>query len=363
MTAGRMNRPCIVNHVYGSAERTLFDPTARDNCTEPYIKLRRHCENLGYRFEPTRDQALDYCEWFLFWDAAGISPERWFERMLFGIKARVLGGPTRDLFREVKRAGMRDRLVLLVFEPPTVCPRNYDRTVHDEFAVIFTCDPGLVDGDRYHRIYFPNPTECPKVARQPWARKKLVVDISGYKFSTHERELFTERRQLVRFFELHYPDQFDLYGEGWNMTLHQYWFRRLRSRNVRREFFPSYRGPVRHKREVYPFYRFGICYENINDQPGYVTLKIFDCMRAGCTPVYFGAPDIKEYVDEKAFVDRRDFKSNEELGKYLAGMSEAEHERYLEAAAAYLETPKFKLFLSENFVDTIVRVLDLKRRG
>lgn len=359
--SGRQGGPrYILNHMYGSAERTLFDPHARDNCTEPYIKLRDRCAELGYAFEATRDQPLEDCRWLLFWDAASITPGSFVKRAAFNLGNKARGGSTRDLFAEARRAGMKDKLALFIFEPPSVYPENFDPTVHEEFSIVFTADPTLVDGRKYHRIHFPNPMSFPRVEPLPFLQKKLLVDISGYKFSNHERELFTERRRTARFFEQRYPNDFDLFGEGWNMSLRSYMVRRLRGANVRREFFPSYRGPVRNKWEVYPKYKFGMAYENIVDQPGYVTLKIFDCLRCGCVPIYLGAPDITDYVDKEAFIDRRKFSSNEELGKYIASVSQQEYEGLVEAGRAYLRSERFRPFLTDSFVDTVVRVLWLE---
>ena len=58
-------------------------------------------------------------------------------------------------------------------------------------------------------------------------------------------------------------------------------------------------------------YRFNLAYENCIDRD-YVTEKWFDCLLAGCVPVYLGAPNIADfapapdsYVDASAFADAR----------------------------------------------------------
>lgn len=343
----------IVNHLYGSADTTLFNAADRDNCTEPYLKLKKRFEELGYVCEGTKEQKLEHCKWLLFWDGSALGQWR------YRIKAWLRGYPTRNLFKEAIRVGMRDSLALFMFEPPTVYPENYDFELHKYFSVIFTWDPALVDGKKYHRIYLPSPTYFPVVRSVPFSERKLLVNISSQKFSSHPRELYGEIRRTIRFFEQYFPDQFDLYGFGWNPGLKQFLMRKLAHPAMRREFYASYRGVARNKWEVYPGYRFGLCYENTIDQPGYVSLKIFDCLRCGCVPVYLGAPDIADYVDKEAFVDRRAFGSLDELGKYLRGIGEREYWRYIDAGRAYLQSRRFQLFLADNFVETVVRALRL----
>lgn len=349
-----MNGPkYIVNHLYGSAEISLFNSSDRDNCTEPYLKLKKRFEELGYVCEGTKDQKLENCEWLMFWDASALGQWR------YRIKAWLRGYPTRNLFKEAVRAGMKGRMALFMFEPPSVYPENYDFELHENFSVIFTWDPALVDGKKYHRIYLPSANDFPVVRPVPFSDRKLLVNISSQKFSSHPRELYGDIRRTIRFFEHHYPDQFDLYGFGWNISLAQFIKKKLVHPEMRREFYPSYLGIARSKSEVYPSYRFGLCYENTVDQAGYVSLKIFDCLRCGCVPVYFGAPDITDYVDKNAFVDRRAFGSIKEMGEYLSSVDEREYSRYVDAGYAYLQSSKFQLFLADNFVDTVISALGL----
>ena len=108
-----------------------------------------------------------------------------------------------------------------------------------------------------------------------------------------------------------------------------------------------------------PGYRFSICYENVRDVPGYVTEKIFDSMRGGCVPIYWGANNITDYVDEEAFIDRRKFKTEAELDSFISNMTEYEYSCYQNAMKKYLESSRFAKFLPPAFADTIISTLKL----
>ena len=48
-------------------------------------------------------------------------------------------------------------------------------------------------------------------------------------------------------------------------------------------------------------FRFNLAFEN-SQSPGYVTEKVYDGLSAGTIPVYWGAPDVDEYVPEGSII-------------------------------------------------------------
>ncbi|MDR2921372.1 MAG: glycosyltransferase family 10 fucosyltransferase [Tannerella sp.] len=71
------------------------------------------------------------------------------------------------------------------------------------------------------------------------------------------------------------------------------------------------------KMELYTKYKFVIAFENAIGKD-YVTEKFYDPLLAGSVPVYLGAPNIDKFVPgDNCFVDVRNYKSPEELAKYL----------------------------------------------
>ncbi len=100
---------------------------------------------------------------------------------------------------------------------------------------------------------------------------------------------------------------------------------------------------------MYPYYRFGLCYENIRHAPGWITEKLFDCMHANCISIYWGAPNIANFVDPGTFIDRTQFKANAKLESFLMDMGESDTNRYLQAIKKYLSGDRIKEFLSPTF--------------
>ena len=323
---------------------------------EPYIYLRDRLREIGYEIHTPHGHSVQGCARVLFWDVWGVPYLRprhigrvgQIVRTARTVVRRALGRPVRRrLYEECLQAGLQDQVALFIGEPPVVFPSTWDRRLHAQFPIVFTWNDRWVDGQRYHKFYYPITGYFPQVPDPPFRQRKLLVNFSGNKFSPHPQELFSARRQTIRYFEQHYADRFALYGPMWDQ---------LRAGQAP---YPSWRGWVEHKWQVYPGYRFGLCYENMRGEPGWVTEKIFDCMRAGCVPIYWGASNIQEYADPEAFVDRTQFKSDADLARFLLEMSEHEWQRYREAARGYLASEWFAAFLPPAFTATIIRELDL----
>jgi hypothetical protein len=255
--------------------------------------------------------------------------------------------PRRDLLRERRRIGS-GKLALFIGEPAVVRPDNWDPLVHKAFDRVLTWNDDLVDGTRYFKFRQPIPSSYPRLAAPPFAQRGLLANISGNKFSTHPDELYSSRRETIRYFEKTHAADFGLFGTGWNLP------------GEDETPYSSYRGTVQNKWDIYRQYRFGLCYENMRNAPGYVTEKLFDCARAGSVPVYWGAPNVTKYVDHDVFIDRTAFSSNAELARFLADMSEAEYSGYVEAALDYFRTDRFAAFLPPTFAKTVIEVTQLQ---
>lgn len=225
----------------------------------------------------------------------------------------------------------KEKAVLFLWEPPTVQKKLYSPKLWNHFQRIYTWDDDLVDNNRFFKFYYP--VLQPMISSLPsFQEKKLLSFIFAHKASTHPQELYTEREKVIRFFEDKPAEEFEFYGKGW-----------------KKEKYKNYRGAPADKIDVLKNYRFSICYENMQGVKGYVTEKIFDCFKAGTVPIYWGASNIETYVPKECFIDRRKFKTNQELYAFIKGIDETTYTRYLEAIRSYLKSDQAQLFSMELF--------------
>lgn len=259
-------------------------------------------------------------------------------------------------FKELINDGFKN-LYLIIFESEIIRLDNWNIENHKYFKKIFTWNDKFVDNKRYFKINFPNkiPTDLNFDLDK---KDKFCTMIVANKFKSHPLELYTERIKAIRWFEENHPEDFDLYGIGWD----KYYFKGMLSRLNRFDVLtkllkpncPSYKGSIKSKKEVLQKYKFAICYENARDVPGYITEKIFDCFFAGCIPVYWGASNITEHIPANTFIDKRKFKTYEELYSYLKNMSDKEYQNYLEAIKNFIKSDKIYPFSTEYFAKRIL---------
>jgi hypothetical protein len=246
----------------------------------------------------------------------------------------------------------KERLILFIWEPPTVSKANHDLRMHKYFGKIYTWEDNLIDNEKYFKFYYPSFLPFKGDENKKFEDKKLCVMINksprtlynmifaNYKFMP--QELYTERDKCISFFEKLNNGDFEFYGRGW-------W----------KFFYRTYRGSVKDKILCMQNYKFCICYENTKDISGYVTEKIFDAFCAGCVPVYWGANNIEQYIPKECFIDRRSFKNNEELYKFLKNVSAEEHKKYIENIKNLLNSKRTYNFTYENLNKTILEAIGL----
>jgi hypothetical protein len=255
---------------------------------------------------------------------------------------------------------------LIRFECELLYPRSYANRKLAGYKKIFSWNDKAISDSQFVEVCIPN-TMVLDIKKGVLSRTKLCCMISGNKslIRLSLLDLYSQRVKTIRWFEQNAPQDFDLFGQGWNKPAARHGLiGRVTNRLLQyipnlsgKVYFPSYRGKVVSKLETLQKYRFSICYENVRDLPGYITEKIFDSFFAGCIPVYWGASNISHYIPEDCFIDRRKFSNHEELYDFMVSMKESEFIAYQERIAAFLVSDRAKPFSAEAFAETIVNTI------
>jgi hypothetical protein len=340
----------------------LFDaetnPYTGENILAPYIALRDHFVSRGVSVH-TADRLL----------ADPDAPS--------GIY--VSFGRTEDIKRLVRR---KDVVLSAFFalECPIVEPRLYESL--PELAPHFRRILSWSDAPSLERFtgtpivveHFSWPQSFDRVHDGLWDNRdrKFLVMINSNKLPRlYWQELYTQRLAAVAFF--HQFGEIDLYGPNWGRMPNrvgrtwvpttafriqqQLWKvkQRIRPNPLYRAAAQAHRGRTRSKARTLGSYRFAICFENMVLK-GWMTEKIFDCFYAGTVPVYWGAPDVLDWVPADCFIDMRQFSGFAELRDHLHSLTTADVDNYREAARAYVASPRFDPFRKGAFVDLFRRI-------
>jgi len=345
---------------------SLFKAGDQNRTNDAWILLKNKLLELGYEMHTADSHSLVDCAGVLFMNSTSVNfkyikEEKMKSSLRNYIEERIKilfknkKGQKRNLFQECLDQNLSDKIALLMWEGRSVDPGNYSSELHDKFPLIFTWDDNLVDNKKFIKFYLPIPDRQPIENPIPFADKKMLVLINHDKISKIPDELNSERKKAAWFFGKKLLDQFDLFGSKWNQP-----------KNKIQKIFPflvkkysNYRGHTVDKIATLSKYKFCICYENWSGGQGYITDKMFDCFQAKTVPIYWGAKNIEDYVDKRAFIDRRQFKNNYELLEFILNIKEEEYNNYISAINDYLKSDKYKLFLPENFVDTIIKNIKL----
>lgn len=276
--------------------------------------------------------------------------------------------------------------MLMIFESPLYAGRFYDRLENLEndflFSQIFLSLS--YENDRQNSVRFPSFSleDSPVHSIINWKERKfasMVVankyvalqtlsDFDGVEsffwilankiksfvrgspapknFNLRKLQLQDKRLEAIVYFKG--LGQLDLYGRGWNSL----WRIPPRYRKQLALILKDGVVAVDNKIETISKYKFNLCFENVR-YPGYVTEKIFDAMMAGTIPVYYGAPDIADFVPPQAFIDASKFSSLEDLHYSMANLSLDAAMEMLNAAHVFLHSKEGMRFSNEAVVSSI----------
>lgn len=293
----------------------------QDDWSRPYQKLHDYLEDKGYQFYTSLPPKFD-AEFIknvktIFWHNTPNLP-----------MCSLLGKT------------LLEKVIIIITEPPHVFPANYDASLHTHFKKILTWDDTIIDNRKYFKYFFVQASLEIKNTIPSFENKKLCTLICGNKNFSHKNELYSKRKEAIVFFENNAPEDFDFYGMGWTNCPYQ-----------------TYKGCVKSKTDTLMKYKFAICYENISNQRGYITEKIFGCFIAGCVPIYWGAENIADYIPQNCFIDKRKFSSLDKLYRHISTIDIKQYNLYLKNIRDFLSSPKAHFFSITHFIKTLTQLI------
>ena len=318
------------NGLFG--ENTKYD---RDNVLSGWRFLKKYSEERGIILN-----TID------FWDPSKATENDIYVSFDHKRFIRKLYWKVRNKQYPIIKLDKFKKKILFHFEPPIVMPEIYCgiRNLPEIYDKVFFT--WKVNNPKINYFYFPQVYTG--ILSDYWnetERGFLTIINANRKAHFRYKELLTERVRAVIFFSK--TNDIDLYGFGWEKPpLFPYWFHKNTIKKV-------YKGPVKDKYKKLSEYNFALAYENC-ELPGYITEKIFDCFFVGTIPIYLGAPDIKEYIPENCFIDKRDFKNYKKLREFLKSLTESEIKNYKENGRRFLESEQYKPFTKEYFAKIFV---------
>lgn len=288
------------------------------------------------------------------------------------------------LLNHYPELAQRSDVVLSAFfalECPIVEPTLYRALtqVQKSFKRIFSfsdatsLQPFLRSAIECHHFFIPQSFDTVHEALWQQSDRQFMVMINANKLPRlYLQELYTERLRAVEFFNR--TDDIDLYGVGWDLPPYQvgktwvpYTLRALK-RNLTHHYhrlYPdplleaarrAYKGKAQSKSETLGHYTFALCFEN-SILKGWITEKIFDCFFAGTIPIYWGAPDVQDYIPAHCFIDMRNFADYADLKNYLKSLTSSDIQGYKQRAREFLQSKQFYPFSKYAFVDLFCQLI------
>ncbi|MFZ3039724.1 MAG: glycosyltransferase family 10 [Polynucleobacter sp.] len=274
-----------------------------------------------------------------------------------------------NLYSDGQKLPLQEGLnYLLAVENPFITPLNSDTEYLRKFDRVFTWNRNLLSQPNTTQIFLPNKIKHNNFLafNQRPIFSCLINSNKVFPFSL-ETDLYLERIKVIRWYEANSPEDFHLYGMGWDKPIKAYTakdkfnrrIQRLRTQIFGYKPFPSFQGEIKNKSGVLEKAKFAYCFENVSELPDYITEKIFDCFFSGCVPIYWGSETIRDHIPTNCFINRRDFKNTNEVHQFLKSITEHEYSKYQESIKRYLLSSDAKKFDIENFSETIVeKIID-----
>lgn len=332
-----MKKIALWNNYTSFGNNQAFNPDAYgigEDLGYPFILLKERIEERGFILETLDMDDVENYEYILFIDV-----------------------PNPNTCCKDLNTIPKEKRILILLECEMIYKSNARNDLLEEFYLVFSYNDNLVNNYGYKKIMMPNKIKYPDLV--PFSEKKFSTMIAGNKVVYEEGELYSERLKTIRYMRRKHSDNFDLYGIGWNKKIFRgnKIIRQLNRLGFLQLLFGKnkcYKGKIEKKISILKNYKYCFCYENSKIIPGYISEKIMDCFFSGCVPIYYGAPNINEYIPQGCYIDWRNYANYEELYDYISQITEEQYNSYIYNISKFLKSDEVTKFSAESFVDTII---------
>ena len=253
--------------------------------------------------------------------------------------------------------------IALFMETPAIEPKNNSKNA-SKYDRVLSYDPDILKLRNAIQTNFP--CWSPTIFDGQTSNRSGYVMIAANKFlnsNKHSKDLYSERRKVISWFEKNNRGDFSLYGKNWNKPAALLGNKNLTktlSKLGLKSQLKNYRGQIESKYQQLKKYTFNFCYENCH-YPGYVTEKIFDAFVTRCIPIYWPSEQTRTLFYKESYIDASAFASTSDLISYCDSLSAERRNQMLDAGQEFLNSSGYNFShekYSEVIFSTIVQLLD-----
>lgn len=234
-------------------------------------------------------------------------------------------------------------------EAPFILPNSFSIDRDNEFRLIFT--NYLSNNNFPKKFIFTIPNHIDIAVVESVRRNDVEIEKKEKKVFVGTNKKPAEKKQshsnyslrdsLLTWYCMNEPNDFHLYGKNWDRfflnpdhplsTLFNYSKFDNFLRGSNKSYKSIYQGRLDSKYHKLSKYKFQFCLENCIGYEGYMTEKIFDALICRNVPVYHPstASSLNNILPSNIFINMYDFKSFDDLNRYLNSMNINEYVDYI----------------------------------
>lgn len=236
--------------------------------------------------------------------------------------------------------------IYIAFESPLVIDLHYIGNLtklRHYFNCLITWNVNFYNNEDSNIIYKRSPmrSEIPMLlpSKGEVKSRKLATQITLNANSNGKNELYSFRKKINKEFSVFAGEDFVYYGSGWGKN-------------------PNYGGVIVDKLTTINRFKFTFCIENVINNEGYISEKIYDALLARSVPIYLGETNIKNFISIPCFIDVNDYNSLNDLFIYMSTMNLKEYMTYIKNGDKYLKSIMSTMINPVNYMSSVIELFN-----